>query len=151
MWTNSKSITHNQGSSLAITYNFYKKFTVGTNVSYAELKGVSEQDALVPAFNTPKWIVNLSFGNKELFTNFGFNVVWKWQSSFLWQNPLADGVVPSYNTFDAQVNYRLPKYMSTIKLGATNLFNRRYFQFIGGPVVGGLYYATITVDGLLNK
>jgi iron complex outermembrane receptor protein len=151
MWTNSKSITHNQGSGLAITYNFYKKFTIGSNVSYAELKGVSEQDALVPAFNTPKWIVNLSFGNKEVFKNFGFNIVWKWQSSFLWQNPLADGIVPSYNTFDAQVNYRFPKLFSTIKLGATNLLNRRYYQFIGGPVVGGLYYTTITVDGLLNK
>jgi len=151
MWTNSKSITHNQGSSLAVTYNFYKKFTFGTNMSYAELKGVSELDALVPAFNTPKWMVNVSFGNKEVVKNLGFNIVWKWQSSFLWQNPLADGIVPSYNTFDAQVNYRIPKLFSTIKVGATNLLNRRYYQFIGGPVVGGLYYTTITVDGLLNK
>jgi len=151
MWTNSHSITYNDGASLGVTYNFFKKFSLASNVSYANLRGIDSKDALVPAFNTPKWIVNVSFGNKEIIKNVGFNVVWKWQDKFLWQNPLADGWIPSYNVFDAQVTYKVPRARATAKLGASNVFNTRYFQFVGGPTIGGLYYVSVTIDGLLTK
>jgi len=151
MWTNSQSITYNDGASLGVTYNFYRKFTLASNVSYANLRGIDSKDALVPAFNTPRWIVNVSFGNREIAKNVGFNVVWKWQDKFFWQNPLADGWIPSYNIFDAQVTYRVPKARATAKLGASNVFNTRYFQFAGGPTIGGLYYISVTLDGLLTK
>jgi hypothetical protein len=38
-----------------------------------------------------------------------------------------------------------------VKVGGSNIFNRRYYQFAAGPTIGALYYATVTVDGLLNK
>jgi outer membrane receptor protein involved in Fe transport len=149
MWTNSKSVVTNQGVDLGITYNFLKNFNFSTNVSYAALVNIEATDAFTPAFNTPKWITNISIGNREIIKNTGFNVVWHSQSSFYWNSPLAQGNVPSYSTFDAQINHRLPALFSTIKLAATNIFNNHYYQYLGGPVIGGFYYCSVVID--LNK
>ncbi|HSB94467.1 MAG TPA: hypothetical protein VLC28_15190, partial [Flavitalea sp.] len=67
------------------------------------------------------------------------------------ESPLANGIVPSYNVFDAQVTFRVPKLLSTVKVGGANIFNHRYIQYAAGPTIGGLYYAAITVDGLFRK
>jgi len=146
LWTNSASIVTNEGASLGLSYNFYKKFTLSGNVSYSNLVTVSSSDALIPAFNTPKWITNLSFGNREVVKNLGFNIVWRWQDSFYWQSPLADGQIPAYQVFDAQVSYKIPSLKVAAKLGASNIFNNRYYQYEGGPVIGGLYYLTLIFD-----
>ncbi len=65
--------------------------------------------------------------------------------------PLANGDVPAFSTVDAQVNYRIPKIKTTIKVGGSNLFNHRYIQYAAGPTIGALYYAAFTVEGLLTK
>lgn len=136
---------------MGITYNFYKKYTLSGNVNYNNIRTNDEKDVFVTGFNTPNWITNLSFGNREVIRNLGFNVVWKWQDSFLWESPLANGTIPAYHTVDAQVTYRLPQYKTTIKVGGANVFNQRYIQYAAGPTIGGLYYVAITLDGLLNK
>ncbi|MDQ4141033.1 MAG: TonB-dependent receptor, partial [Bacteroidota bacterium] len=151
VYTNAKNKYNNYGSSLGVTYNFYQKFTVAGNVNYNNIKTNEERDVFVTGFNTPKFITNLSIGNREVFKNTGFNVVWKWQDSFLWESPLANGIVPAYHTFDAQVTYRVPKINTTIKAGGANIFNKRYIQYAAGPTIGGLYYVALTLDGLLNK
>ncbi len=146
MWTNSKSQVTNQGVELGVSYNFYRKFTISGNASYAAIVSSESTDAFTPAFNTPGWITNLSISNREILKNTGFNVGWHCQHSFYWNSPLAAGNVPSYGTIDAQVNYRLPKLYSTLKLGATDIFNTRYYQYLGGPTIGGFYYFTIVFD-----
>jgi outer membrane receptor protein involved in Fe transport len=151
MWTNSTSIVSNQGASLGLTYAVWKKFTVGANVSYATLVKVSEKDALIPAFNTPEWITNISVGNREVFRNAGFNIGWRWQSAFDWQSPLANGRIPQYGVVDAQVSYAVPAIHTRFKLGASNLLNHWYYQYEGGPLIGGLYYLTIVFDYNLKK
>jgi outer membrane receptor for ferrienterochelin and colicin len=151
VFTNAKNAYNNYGSSLGVVYNFYKKFTVSGNINYNNIVTSKQSDVFVTAFNTPRWATNLSFGNREVFKNVGFNIVWRWQDAFLWESPLANGTVPAYNTWDAQVTYRLPKIKTSIKTGASNIFNQRYIQYAAGPTIGGLYYVAITVDGLLNK
>ncbi|HTQ29401.1 MAG TPA: TonB-dependent receptor, partial [Puia sp.] len=146
MWTNSKSVVTNQGVEAGFTYNFSRKFNLSGNTSYASIVSIASSDAFTPAFNTPSWIVNLSIGNREIVKNTGFNIGWHWQSTFYWNSPLAAGNVPSYGTMDAQVNYRIPKWFSTVKLGATNIFNTKYYQYLGGPSIGGFYYMTIIFD-----
>jgi len=146
MWTNSKSEISNQGFDIGLNYNFYRKFNLGANVSYAALVEVNSSDAFTPAFNTPKWMTNISFGSREVFKNTGFNIVWHWQDAFYWNSPLATGTVPAYNTVDAQVNYRMPKTYTTIKIGATNILNTYHTQYIGGPSIGGFYYVTLIFD-----
>jgi iron complex outermembrane receptor protein len=151
MWTNSKSTVSNQGFDIGLSYNFYKKFNVAANVSYAALYEITSSDAFTPAFNTPKWISNISFGNREIIKNVGFNIVWHWQDAFYWNSPLANGVVSAYNTIDAQVNYRVPAVNTSIKLGAGNLLNSYHTQYIGGPSVGGFYYISFVYDNILHK
>lgn len=150
VYTNAKNTYHNYGSSLGVTYNFYKKFTIGGNVNFNQMKSNKTDDIFVTGFNTPKWSTNLSFGNREIVKNIGFNIVWRWQDSFLWESPLVTGNISAYNTIDAQVSFRIPKLYSTIKVGGANLLNNRYLQYAGGPTLGGLYYVAITVDGLLR-
>jgi hypothetical protein len=151
VYTNAKNKYNNYGSSLGITYNFFGKFIASGNVNYNDIVANTERDVFVTGFNTPRWTTNLSIGNREVAKNLGFNVVWRWQDAFLWESPLANGTVPAYQTFDAQVTYRVPALKSTVKVGGANLFNRRYIQYAAGPTIGGLYYVAITVDGLLNK
>ena len=81
-----------------------------------------------------------------MLKNTGFNIGWHWQTGFYWNSPLAQGNVPAYGTVDAQINYRIPKLYSTLKLGATNIFNKKYYQYLGGPEIGGFYYFTIVFD-----
>jgi iron complex outermembrane receptor protein len=151
VYTNAKNVYHNYGSALGITYNFYKKYIIAGNVNFNKMKANATNDIFVTGFNTPKWTTNLSFGNREVAKNIGFNIVWRWQEAFLWESPLVTGTVPSYTTIDAQVTFRFPKLNSQLKLGGADIFNKRYIQYAGGPTLGGLYYAAITVDGLLKK
>lgn len=151
MWTNSKSKVSNQGFDIGLNYNVYKKYNIGANVSYAALAEVASADAFTPAFNTPQWITNVSFGNREILKNTGFNIVWHWQQEFYWNSPLANGIVPSYSTIDAQVNYRVPSINTTFKLGGSNLFNTYHTQYIGGPSIGGFYYLTFIFDTNFKK
>ncbi len=151
VYTNAKQKYNNFGSALGITYNFYKKFTVSGNLSYNDISKNNQSDVFVTGFNTPKFVTNLSFGNREVVKNFGFNVVWRWQQSFLWQSPLANGTIPAYNNLDAQVTYKLPELHTAFKLGGTNILNNRYIQYAAGPGIGGLYYVSITLDNLLTK
>ncbi len=151
VYTNAKNKYRNFGSSLGITWNFYKKFTISGNLNYNDIKANKTNDVFVTGFNTPNWVTNLSFGNRELVKNIGFNIVWRWQDAFLWESPLANGRVSAYNTVDAQVTYRVPQLKTSIKAGGSNIFNNRYIQYAAGPTIGALYYVAITVDGLLNK
>ncbi|HMC86775.1 MAG TPA: TonB-dependent receptor [Chitinophagaceae bacterium] len=151
VYTNAKNTYHNFGSALGITYNFYKKYTIGGNVSFNEMKANKTNDIFVTGFNTPRWNTNVSFGNREIAKNFGFNVAWKWQDSFLWESPLVTGNVAAFSTVDAQITYRIPSAKASIKWGGANIFDHRYLQYAGGPTIGALYYVAVTFDGLFNK
>jgi iron complex outermembrane recepter protein len=150
VFTNAKNVYNNYGSSLGITYNFFKKYTLSGNINYNNITVNKNADVFITAFNTPQLMTNLSFSNRELIKNLGFSVAWHWQDAFQWESPLANGPIPAYQVFDAQFNYRVPKAKATIKLGGTNIFNQRYIQYAAGPTIGALYYVAFTFDGLLN-
>ncbi len=151
VYTNAKNIYNSFGSSIGITYNFYKKFTISGNANFNELSKNPAPDVFLTGFNTPKWVTNISFGNREITKNIGFNIVWRWQDKIYWESTLASGLVSSYSTFDAQVNARIPKLKATLKLGGSNIFNNRYIQFAAGPTIGALYYTSITLDGIFKN
>jgi len=151
VYTNAKNTYHNFGSALGITYNFYKKYTLSGNINFNLMKTNESNDIFVTGFNTPQWSSNLSFGNREVVKNIGFNTTWRWQDAFLRESPLVTGGIAAYNTIDAQITFRLPKMHSQVKLGGADILNHRYLQYAGGPTIGGLYYVAITVDGLLKE
>ncbi len=146
VYTNSNSKYKSLGTSLGIRYNLVKNYNINVNVSYNDLVSTNTSDLFITAFNTPKWAVNLSIGNREIIKNIGFTIAARWQDSFLWESPLASGNIPSYYTIDAQATWRIPEIKASVKIGATNLLNRRYFQYAAGPEVGGLYYVAFTYD-----
>lgn len=151
VYSNAKNVYNSFGSSLGVTYSFYKKFAISGNANYNKLSKNPNPDVFLTGFNTPTWVTNLSFGNREIAKNLGFNVVWRWQDEVFWESTLANGLIPAYSTFDAQVNLKIPKLKTHLKLGGSNIFNKRHIQFAAGPTIGALYYTTITVDGLFNK
>ena len=107
VYTNAKNKYTSYGSSLGLTYNFYKTFTVSGNLNYNKIKGTTNPDLFVTGFNTPALTSNLSIGNRAITKNAGFNIVWKWQDSFLWESPLVTGNIAAINNIDAQVTYRM--------------------------------------------
>lgn len=150
VYTNAKNTYTTYGSSLGVTYNFYKTFAISGNLNYNNINNNKNADLFVTGFNTPKWTSNLSFGNRAIARNIGFNIVWKWQDAFLWESPLVTGAVKAINNIDAQITVRVPSIKSTIKFGGTDILNNRYIQYAGGPTIGALYYVAFTVEGLLN-
>jgi iron complex outermembrane receptor protein len=151
VYTNAKNKYRNYGSAFGLTYNFYKKYTVAGNVSYNKIKSNTTTDIFVTGFNTPEWATNLTVGNRAVFKNIGFSAVYKWQNAFLWESPLVTGEVAAIHTFDAQVTFQIPKANASLKIGGTNIFNRPFLQYAGGPTLGALYYASVIFEGLLAK
>jgi len=155
VYTNAKNQYSSFGGGLSLNYNFYQKYTIGGNVNYNSLTDASSRaskdDYFITAFNTPKWSTNISFGNREVIKNLGFNFTYRWQAAYTWQSQLVNGDIPAYWTLDGQVTYRMPALFTTVKLGASNLLNKQYIQYAAGPTIGGFYYLAITFDGLFNK
>ncbi len=131
------------GGAIGLDYQV-GKFNLSGNTSYNKLGKVS--DTFENNFNTPEWRVNLGIGSREIVKNFGFNVQYRWQDEFYWNSSFATGTVPSFSTFDAQVNLKVPSVKSVIKLGGSNILNKYYITSFGNPQVGGLYYISYTFN-----
>ncbi len=146
VYTNAKNEYNNYGGALGLTYSIYKKYTLSGNLSYNNITENIQPDVFVTGFNTPKWTTNFSIRNREVVKNLGFNVAWRWQDSFLWESPLANGAISAYHTIDAQLTYQVPQLKLNIKAGGTNMVNNRYIQYAAGPTIGALYYIALTFD-----
>ncbi|RYZ98041.1 MAG: TonB-dependent receptor [Sphingobacteriaceae bacterium] len=120
------------------------KWTYNANASYNKIGDTPA--SFDNNFNTPEWRFNAGVGNKEIAKNIGFNVQYRWQDEFLWNSTFARGIVPSYSTFDAQVNLRIPAVKSMVKLGGSNVLNKYYVTSFGNPQVGAIYYIGLTYN-----
>ncbi|HZY78722.1 MAG TPA: TonB-dependent receptor [Cyclobacteriaceae bacterium] len=153
IYTNFTERVTSQGAVLGLTYSLLRGYTIGGNYNWNVLQTAPSPDQFLTEFNTPEHKANIMFGNRKVTDNFGFNVTWRWQSEFLWQSSFtipANGMVPSYNTLDAQVSYRISSIKSVLKLGGSNLLNKKYIQSLGGPNIGAMYYVSLTFDELFR-
>jgi outer membrane cobalamin receptor len=147
LYTNTDVEIKSLGFGLGLAKKVYKDFEVGVNYNYAEFNFDQAKDASFEAgFNTPKHRVKASFGNEKLFKNFGFNVSGRWNTAYLWQSTMADGMIESATVIDAQVNYSLPQLKSTLKLGASNLGGKEYTQVLGAGAIGQQYFVSWTIN-----
>jgi len=147
LYTNTKIEIKSLGFGLGLSKKVYKDFELGANYNYAEFAFDQSQDESFEAgFNTPKHRVKASFGNEKLFKNFGFNISGRWNSEYLWQSTMVDGIVPSATVIDAQINYNVPKLKSTLKIGAANLGGKEYFQVLGAGLIGQQIFASWTIN-----
>ncbi len=147
------------GWALGLDYSLPKNFTLGGNVAYNSLANESElPTGFLPQYNTPKYRYNVTFGNRELFKNFGFSAVWRYQDSYVWQSSFAgpavqtanQSIIPSFSTLDAQFSYKVSSIKSIFKVGGSNILNQGYIASWGNPTVGAMYYVSITFDEFLR-
>jgi outer membrane receptor protein involved in Fe transport len=136
------------GFGLGLSRKVIRDFEVGVNYNFAEFNfdaANSNDPGFKPMFNTPKHRVKASIGNEKLFKNFGFNVSGRWNSEYLWQSTMVDGMIPAATVIDAQINYNVESMKSTFKIGAANLGGKEYFQVLGAGLIGQQIFASWTI------
>lgn len=146
-YTNSRANITSYGVTAGLEARVFGDFDFGINYTFSDFDFDEASDPdFEPQFNTPKHKVKASFGNTELFDNFGFNVNYRWTDGYLWQNSFATGDIPSFSVLDAQINYTVPNIKSTFKLGASNLLGEEYISAVGTGYVGSQFYLSWTIN-----
>ena len=145
--TNSDADITSAGAGISIATKVLNGFDLSFNYAYAKFgsKGASNPD-FEAGFNTPENKFKMQFGKSDLFKNLGFNVNFRWQDSFLWESSFYDGMIDARSVLDAQVNYRMPKWKSTLKVGGSNLGGKEYFSAPGVGGIGSQYYVSWTIN-----
>jgi len=147
VYTNTSETVTSTGFGIGLAKKVYKNFEAGLNYNFAEFSFDQAKDpSFIAGFNTPKHRVKASFGNTEVFKNFGFNLNARYNSEYLWQSSFADGLVPENVVFDAQINYSIPAIKSVLKLGGANLFGDDYLQVVGAGWIGRQVFASLTIN-----
>lgn len=129
------------GFGLGFDYRLPRNFTVSLNAASDNLDVPSD---VIASFNSPKYKLNASIANPGFGKDkrLGFSVAYRWQDGFYFEGDLASGNLPSVQTVDAQLSYKLPQTKSIFKIGANNLLNQYYYNAIGNSNIGGLYYVS---------
>jgi outer membrane receptor protein involved in Fe transport len=145
LYSNSNADINSYGAAIGINTKVFGDFDFGINYTYAKLDFDQASDPdFETNFNTPEHKVKASFGNPNLFDNFGFNVNWRWNDAFLWESTFADGRVTARSLFDVQINYRMKK--STFKLGAANILGHEYLSAPGVGTIGAQYFVSWVIN-----
>jgi outer membrane receptor protein involved in Fe transport len=145
---NSPEKVKTYGWGASVEWQLPANFTISANASSDKIKNVPSGFHAyfdVPSYRTVLSFANTGFGKQKLF---GFNLIWRWQDGFFYENDFAQGDLPAYNTVDASISYKRPKIRSIFKLGATNVLNQYYRTAIGNPSIGGLYYISFAYNVL---
>ncbi len=146
-YTNSAADVNSYGASLGLTMKVLGNFDLEGSYTYTKLDFDRSTDPdLQLNFNTPEHKFKASFGNTELFKNFGFNVNYRFSDDYFWEATFGQGVVPEFHVVDAQINYSVPSIKSTFKLGGNNLLGDEYFTAIGTGFIGSMYYLSWTIN-----
>ena len=146
-YTNSQAEINSYGATLGVNTKIFGDFDIGANYTYNKLDFDREANPdLLIGFNTPEHKFKASFGNTELFKNFGFNINYRWSDSYLWESTFQIGDIDAYSVLDAQINYTCPSIKSTFKLGGSNILGQEYFSAVGTGAVGSIYYLSWTIN-----
>jgi iron complex outermembrane receptor protein len=133
------------GGLVALTYTVTPALNLTGNYSLNVLDTSNLPENFQTYYNTPKHKYNLG-ASGEAWKGLNYSVNYRWAQGHLFESPFAAGQLESYSTFDAQLGYALPKLGSAVQVGASNLFNDRNIQLYGGPQVGRLLWAGLTVE-----
>lgn len=148
-YTNAEADVKSYGASIGLSTKVFGNFDLSGSYTYAKLDFDQEAyPSFVTNFNTPEHKFKASFGNTELFKNFGFNVSYRFSDDYYWEATFGDGVVPEYHVVDAQINLVIPSMKSIFKAGATNLTGKEYTTAFGTGFIGSMYYVSWTINNL---
>ena len=145
--SNSDADITSAGLGISVSTKILSGFDLSFNYAYAKFssKGASNPD-FEAGFNTPENKFKMQFGKSDLLKNLGFNINFRWQDAFLWESSFYDGIVDARSVIDAQVNFRMPKWKSTLKVGGANLGGKEYFSAPGVGAIGSQYYVSWTIN-----
>jgi outer membrane receptor protein involved in Fe transport len=148
-YTNSQAKVNSYGAAIGLSTKVFGGFDLSGSYTYAKLDfDQATYPNFVTNFNTPEHKFKASFGNTELFKNFGFNVSYRFSDDYYWEATFGDGLVPEYHVVDAQINLTIPSMKSNFKAGATNLLGDEYFTAFGTGYIGSMYYISWTINNL---
>ena len=136
------------GWGASVEWQLPANFVVTANASSDKIRNVPS--GFRAFFATPELRTVLGFGNTGFGPQnlLGFNLNWRWQEGFFYENDFAQGDLPAYNVVDAALSLKQPKIKSLIKIGATNLLNQYYRTAVGNPSIGGVYYISFAYNVL---
>lgn len=88
-------------------------------------------------------------------------MTYRYQQAFYWQDLIMPArarfsannrevLVPAFGTLDAQVSYKITSLKSIVKIGGSNILKNEYRTGWGNPVIGSMYYISLTFDEFLN-
>ncbi|TAL57551.1 MAG: hypothetical protein EPN85_13830 [Bacteroidetes bacterium] len=144
MPVNAKQDVQSWGGGLGLAYYFSNKYTGMINYTYSDIDTSKLTDPIIPGFNTPKHKVNVGVKGNKVYKDFGFSLNYQWVDKFRWQSTFGDGDVPVHSLVDAQLSYEFQKINSRLSAGVSNLFNKKYSQAYGAPMIGRIIYTTWT-------
>ncbi|GGK23854.1 membrane protein [Yeosuana aromativorans] len=148
-YTNSPVGIKSYGASLGLSTKIFGNFDLSGSYTYTKLDfDQAKYPDIATYFNTPEHKFKASFGNTELFKNFGFNVSYRFSDDYYWEATFGDGVVPEYHVLDAQINLLVPSMKSIFKIGGTNLTGKEYTTAFGTGYIGSMYYVSWTINNL---
>ena len=145
---NSPEKVKTYGWGASVEWQLPANFVVTANASSDKIRDVPSGFRAffaTPELRTVLGLANTGFGPQHLL---GFNVNWRWQEGFFYENDFAQGDLPAYNVVDASISLKRPKIKSLVKLGATNLLNQYYRTAVGNPSIGGVYYISFAFNVL---
>ena len=148
-YTNSDVDISSYGASLGLSLKILGNYDLGG--SYTFTRQDFDQEAnpdFMSNFNTPEHKFKASFGNTDLFENFGFNIAYRFSDDYFWEATFGNGVVPEFHVLDAQFNYRVPSIKSTFKVGGNNILGKEYFTAFGTGFIGSIYYVSWSINTL---
>ena len=147
LYTNTSLEIQSLGFGIGLSKKMFGNYDFGVSYNYAEFQFDQEKEPGFEAgFNTPKHRVKASVGNDKLIENLGFNASIRWNSEYLWESTMVDGMIDSATVIDAQINYGIPKLKSVIKIGAANIGSKEYTQVLGAGAIGQQYFASWTIN-----
>ena len=144
--TNSTTNVSTKGWGASLDYLLPNRFVFTASLYTDEIGPLPA--GFISYFNTPTWRANFGFSHPGLLlkNRLGFSANLHYQDEMVYEGTFVTGQIPSVNTLDAVLTYRVPKYKSLIKVGGTNIMNKYYNTSFGSPKIGGLYYVSFAYN-----
>lgn len=141
------------GTGIGFAYKLPRGFRFTGSYNYDDFSFNEDEfsDDFTPQFNLSKHKWQIGLSNTGIIKNFGFDIAYRWNSENYYESSFAIATLPSFGVLNAQVNYRIPKIKTIIKVGGQNLLRKAYQTNPGGPIIGWQYYVGVTFDQLLGQ
>jgi len=143
---NATQMVRSTGVTVGLVYYINDKYSASMNYNWAKLIDDDLDDPIIPGFNTPEHKVNFGIKGRNVWKGLGFSANFQWVDEFLWQSTFGTGMVPSYSFLDLQLSYEVPKWYSTFRVGASNVYNLQRQEAFGAPRIGAMVYGSVVFD-----